>query len=122
MPLQDLFENLQNAPNPNNSDYLKILKELTASSNKKRFSQLSEAEIKIFAKLSYLQWLLKQKYGKDIFDIDQLLNSFLELRFNLDRMSRKEFVDAFKGERTNNLERGLIRNMIGGNQNQGFVR
>lgn len=122
MGISELFDNVQSMPNQSNSDYLKILKELNSSQSKKRFSELSATEIKIFAKLNYLQWLLKQKYHKEIFDINQLLDSFLELRFNLDRKSRGEFVDAFKGERTNNLERGLIRNMMGGTGNQGFVK
>lgn len=118
MGLADAFQNLgqdQNSP----SDYLKILKELSDKTNQTRFSELSDTEIKIFSRLTFLRTLLKEKYEWDVLNIDKLRDTFLELRFNKDRASRKEFVDSFKGERSNDLQRGIIKNMFG---NDRFVR
>lgn len=86
------------------SDHFKILQELTNEEKVRVFSEMSDDEIKAFTKLEYLSKLLKERFGKQIFNLDHLLRTFLALRVNLDRKSRGEFVNAFSSERTARIE------------------
>jgi hypothetical protein len=96
--------------------HLKILSELTNEDKIRVFSEMSDNEIKAFTKLEYLSKLLKEKYRRNIFNLEYLLNTFLALRVNLDRKSRGEFVNAFSSERTSRIENKTL------NQMQGLLR
>lgn len=95
----------------NNSDYLKILEQLTSAKHIRRFSQLNDDEIKKFTKLMFLAKLLRDRMGKKVLILDNFIDTFLTLRFNLERKSRKEFVDSFSSERTNRVEKTMLHNV-----------
>lgn len=98
------------------SDHFKILQELTNAEKVGVFSEMSDDEIKAFTKLQFLSWLLKDKFGRKILNLDYLLKTFLELRVNLLRKSRGEFVSAFSSPRTERIENKTLQ------QAQQFIR
>lgn len=98
------------------SDHFKILQELTNAEKVGVFSEMDDNEIKAFTKLQFLSRLLKDRFGKKILDLEFLLKTFLELRVNLSRKSRGEFVNAFSSERTARIENKTLQ------QAQQFIR
>ena len=110
----DLFGVSQN---PDSEDPYKVLGKLSDENLRKTFSELNDREIKGFARLEYLRQLLEKVYpGNKILDVDTFVETFLVLRMNKDRKSRKEFVQAFGSERTNNIDKMNMQSK------QGFVR
>lgn len=85
--LDSFAEQFGDVPQGNDS---KVLMELFDNKNIKTRTDLSEREIKIIARLEY--------YGKKTKNrnIGLILISFMELKLSKDRLSRQEFIDAFK--------------------------
>lgn len=93
-PLQDNVNSLDSfaeqfgdVPPANDS---KVLMELFDNKNIKTRTDLKEREISIIARLEYYGKKTKNK------NIGLILVSFMELKLSRDRLSRQEFIDAYK--------------------------
>lgn len=85
--LNDFAEQFGDMPQGNDS---KVLMELFENKNIKTRTDLSEREISIIARLEYYGKKTKNK------NIGLILISFMELKLSRNRLSRQEFIDAFK--------------------------
>ena len=85
--LNDFAEQFGDMPQGNDS---KVLMELFENKNIKTRTDLSEREISIIARLEYYGKKTKNK------NIGLILISFMELKLSKNRLSRQEFIDAFK--------------------------
>jgi hypothetical protein len=103
--LNDFAEQFGDMPTGNDS---KVLMELFSNQNIKTRTDLREREISIIARLEYYGKKTKNK------NIAIILTSFMELKLSRDRLSRQEFIDAFKNKdkpKPNILEsiKGMVR-------------
>ena len=85
--LNDFAEQFGDMPQGNDS---KVLMELFENKNIKTRTDLTEREISIIARLEYYGKKTKNK------NIGLILISFMELKLSKNRLSRQEFIDAFK--------------------------
>jgi hypothetical protein len=99
----DNVEDLFSEPISDESHF-KVLQRLSDEEKIRAFSEMTDNEIKAFTKLQYLAELLRAKYGRKVVNLEYLLDTFLQLRINLDRKSRGELVNAFSSERTARIE------------------
>lgn len=93
----------------NDSKHYEVLKDLSDEKKHKVFSELNDDEVKAITRLRYLSKLLNQRYSHKILNVEFFIETFLEMRINLKRQSRKEFVDSFKSPRTENIESSMQR-------------
>ena len=103
--LNDFAEQFGDMPVGNDS---KVLMELFSNQNIKTRTDLKEMEVSIIARLEYYGIKTKNK------NISKILISFMELKLSKNRLSRQEFIDAFKNKdkpKPNILEsiRGMVR-------------
>jgi len=85
--LDSFAEQFGDMPQQNDN---KVLMELFSKENIKTRTDLSKREISIIARLEYYGRKTKNK------NIALILISFMELKLSKDRLSRQEFIDAFK--------------------------
>jgi hypothetical protein len=88
--------------------HFEILKELTKEEIARLFSELTDNEVKSLTRLEYLSRLLKKTYGKNVLNLDVFIHTFMTMRISKGRKSRGEFVDAFKSERAESVEKSLL--------------